>query len=164
MKSLMLSAAFAALSALAAQAGDMMAMEPFAFATAPTAKAGGAYVPVMSHGAADRLVGAESDVARRVEIHTHIKDGDVMRMRRVEGGVELPAGGVLEMKPGGVHVMLMGLAAPLEAGTSFPVTLVFESGARLDVDVPVKTRGAHGAGHGHGSTHGHTRHGSTATD
>ena len=126
-------------------------MNPFAFATAPTAKAGGAYVALMNQGAADRLIDAEGDVAKRIEIHEHIKDGDVMRMRRVEGGLELPEGGMIEMAPGGYHVMMMGLNGPLVAGESFPLTLIFESGAEMTVEVLVKTRDAHGEGHGHSS-------------
>lgn len=164
MKTLLLSAAVAALSAASAFAGEIMAMKPFAYATAPTAKAGGAYISVMSHGAADRLIGAKSDIAKRVEVHEHIKDGDVMRMREVKAGIELPAGGMIEMAPGGYHVMLMGLNAPLEEGTDIAVTLVFESGAELAVDVPVKKRGAHGDHTGHSGHSGHSGHGSTATD
>ena len=160
MKTLCLSAAFAALSAVSAFAEGVVAIEPFAFATAKTAKAGGAYVSLMNHGPADRLIGAESDVARRVEVHEHIKDGDVMRMRHVEGGLELPEGGMIEMKPGGYHVMLMGLHAPLEVGQSFPVTLVFESGAEVTVDVPIRKRGAHGDGHSSG--HSHSGHSSSS--
>ena len=162
MKPILLSAALAALSAMSAHAAEIMAMEPFAFSTGKTAKAGAAYISVANHGPADRLTGAKSDVAKRVEIHEHIKDGDVMRMRQVEPGLELPANGVIEMGPGGYHVMLMGLNAPLEEGESFPVTLVFESGKELVVDVPVQARGAH-SGHGPGHS-GHSDHGSAATD
>ncbi len=155
MRTLLLSAALAACSAVSAFAADIMAMEPFAYATAPTAKAGGAYVSLMNHGPADRLIDARGDIAKRVEIHEHIKDGDVMKMRRVEAGIELPADGAIEMKPGGYHVMLMGLNAPLVAGETFPVTLVFESGREITVDVPVVERGE--AGHG---ASGHSGHGS----
>ncbi|MEL6793629.1 MAG: copper chaperone PCu(A)C, partial [Pseudomonadota bacterium] len=141
-------------------AEGVTAKDPFAFATAASAKAGGAYITLMNHGEADRLIGAEADVAKRVEVHEHIKDGDVMRMREVEAGIELPAGGMIEMKPGGYHVMLMGLNAPLEEGQSFPVTLVFESGEEMTVDVAVKKRGAHGGHSGHGSGHSHSGHSS----
>ena len=151
MKTTILAAAFAALAPLSALAADIMAMEPFAFATAPTAKAGGAYVSLMNHGSADRLIGVKGDIAKRIEIHEHIKDGDVMRMRQVEDGLELPEGGVIEMGPGGYHVMLMGLSGPLAAGETFPLTLVFESGAEMAVEVTVRARGEHGVKHGHSS-------------
>lgn len=148
MRTLLLSAALAASSAVSALAADIEAKEPFAYATAPTAKAGGAYVPLTNHGPADRLIDVRGDAAKRVEIHTHIKDGDVMKMRKVADGIELPEGGAIEMKPGGYHVMLMGLNAPLVAGEIVPVTLVFESGEELTVDVPIVERGetGHGAG------------------
>lgn len=164
MKTLLLSAAIAAASAVSAFAGGIMATDAYAFATAESAKAGGAYVSLKSHGDADRLVAAKSDVAKRVEIHEHQNDDGVMRMREVEGGIELPAGGAIEMKPGGYHVMLMGLNAPLTDGQSFPVTLVFESGTEMTVDIAVKERGAHGAKHGHGGGHGGDHKGSDATN
>lgn len=148
MRTLLLSAALAASSAISAFAADIEATAPFAYATAPTAKAGGAYVPLTNHGPADRLIDVRGDAAKRVEIHTHIKDGDVMKMRKVADGIELPEGGAIEMKPGGYHVMLMGLNAPLVAGETVPVTLVFESGEELTVDVPIVERGE--AGHGSG--------------
>lgn len=135
-------AAFAALLLLsgAAQAEDLMAKEPFAYATAASAKAGGAYVSVINHGPADRLIGARSDAARRVEIHEHLMTDGVMRMREVEG-IDLPEDGVIEMKPGGYHIMFMGLNQPFKAGATVPVTLVFESGAELEVETPVIERG-----------------------
>ena len=85
MKISFLSAAFAACAALPAFAADITAKSPYAFSTAKTAKAGGAYVSVVNSGPADRLIGAKADIAKRVEIHQHIKDGDIMRMRPVEG-------------------------------------------------------------------------------
>ena len=151
MRTLLISAVFTATTAVSALADGIMAKDPFAFATAASAKAGGAYITLMNHGGeADRLIGAKADVSKIVEVHEHIKDGDVMRMREVEAGIELPAGGMIEMKPGGYHVMFMGLNAPLEEGQNIPVTLVFESGKEMTVDVPVKKRGAHShSGHSH---------------
>ena len=152
MKSLFLAAALSA-AAFAAHAADIMAMKPFAYATSASQKAGGAYISLMSHGLTDRLVSAASPVAKRVEIHTHIKDGDVMRMRKVDGPLPLSPDTPIEMAPGGVHVMLMGLNAPLADGATFPVTLTFESGRELQVEVPVVKRDTgHGAGQKH---HGH---------
>lgn len=151
MKTTILAATFAALAPLSTLAAGIMAMEPFAFATAPTAKAGGAYVSLMNHGPADRLIDAKGDIAKRIEIHEHLKDGDVMRMRQVEGGLELPEGGMIEMGPGGYHVMLMGLKGPLVEGEKFPLTLIFESGTEMAVEVSVKARGEHGMKHGHSS-------------
>ncbi len=155
MKSLILAAAFAATSALSAAAAGLMAMEPFAFETAASAKVGGAYISIMSHGDADRLVEAKSPVAKRVEIHTHIKDGDVMKMRKVDGPLPVTADAPLNMAPGGVHVMLMGLHNPLDAGATIPVTLVFEKAGEMTVDVPVIKRGAKAGHGGHSGYSGH---------
>lgn len=88
--------------------------------------------------AADRLVAAEADVAKSIEIHETKMEGDMMRMQPVEGGIEVPAGGQVELKPGGYHVMLIGLTRDLNAGEKFPVTLKFASGATLKVEAEVR--------------------------
>jgi copper(I)-binding protein len=116
-------------------------------ATAPSAKNGGAFMTVRNAGPADdRLVAAASPAAARAELHTHTMTDGVMRMRPVAGGIAVPAGGVTELKPGGLHVMLLGLAAPLAEGTTIPVTLTFEHAGRLTVEVPVMEAGAAGPG------------------
>ena len=155
MKSFLLTAAFAATTSLSAAAAGLMAMEPFAFETAVSAKAGGAYISVMSHGDADRLLDATSPVAKRVEIHTHIKDGDVMRMRKVDAPLPVTDEEPINMAPGGIHVMLMGLNDPLKAGTTIPVTLIFEKAGEMTVDVPVIKRSAKAAHGGHSGHSGH---------
>lgn len=154
MKSFVIGAAFAALSALSAAAADPTVTGAYAFATPASGKAGAAYVNITGSDSADRLIGAASDIAKRVEIHEHQMTAGVMKMRRVEGGIDLPTGGTIEMAPGGYHVMLMGLNQQLEAGQMFPVTLTFESGAEVVVDVMVKERSEAGhSGHsGHSST------------
>lgn len=88
--------------------------------------------------AADRLVAAQADVSNAVEIHETRMEGDVMRMQQVEGGIEVPAGGQAELKPGGYHVMLIGLTRDLNVGDKFPVTLEFASGATLQVEAEVR--------------------------
>lgn len=123
----------------------------------------------------DRLIAVRSDVAARVELHTHIEDANgVMQMREVEGGIALPAGEMHALERGGDHVMLMGLAEALEDGATFPLTLTFEQAGEVVVEAVVDndrkpgTEGmmmdhgaGHGAGHGtgHGAGHG-ARHGS----
>lgn len=156
MKSLYLAALISA-AAFAAHAADIMANKTFAYSTAASAKAGGAYITLMSHGAVDRLVSAASPIAKRVEIHTHIKDGDVMRMREVDGPLPLGPESPIKMGPGGIHVMLMGLNEPLRVGATFPVTLTFESAGEMTVDVAVIKRGEAGhSGHG-GASQTHKR-------
>ncbi len=95
---------------------------------------------VLANGgaAADRLVAAQADVSNAVEIHETKMEGDVMRMQQVESGIEVPAGGQVELKPGGYHVMLIGLTRDLNVGDTFPVTLEFASGATLQVEAEVR--------------------------
>lgn len=120
--------------------------QPFARATAPTARAGSAYMTIVNSAAtADRLLRAESVVAGRVELHTVIKEGDVMRMREVPA-IDVPANGKATLAPGGLHVMLMELKAPLKAGDTASITLVFEKAGRIDVAVPILPLGSAPAG------------------
>jgi copper(I)-binding protein/sulfur relay (sulfurtransferase) complex TusBCD TusD component (DsrE family) len=91
-------------------------------------------------GEADRLVAGKTPAAEAVELHEHTMDDQgVMRMRRVEGGyIEIPAGGSVELKPGGLHVMLVNLTSPLETGSTFPLTLKFEQLGEVTIEVPVR--------------------------
>jgi copper(I)-binding protein len=127
----------------------------WARATPPGGKVGGAFVTLLNTGdAPDRLVSASSAVAGRVELHTHIKDGDVMRMREVEGGIPLPPGEIVRLQPGGLHIMLLGLNQGLTAGSHFPLTLAFEKAGSVQVEVLVETMGSMGPG-GHAGTPSH---------
>ena len=86
----------------------------------------------------DRLIAVASDAAERVELHTHIEDGDgIMRMRPVEGGIAIPADGTHALQRGGDHVMFMGLRESLEPGGSVTVTLTFETTGDIVVEIPV---------------------------
>lgn len=88
--------------------------------------------------AADRLVSAQADVATTIEIHETVMNGDVMQMQQLTNGLEIPAKGQVELKPGGYHVMLIGLTRDLNEGEKFPVTLTFASGATLELEAEVK--------------------------
>ncbi len=138
-KSSILAATAAAALALPAFAGSEIEIhDPFARAAGVTAVAGAAFFMIQNSGDEDdRLIGAESDIAKRVELHTHIEDGDVMRMVEVEEGFPVPAGGMHALKRGGDHVMFMGLTRPMEQGDSIAVTLVFEKAGRIEVEIPV---------------------------
>jgi len=130
----------------------------WARATPGMAKNGGAYLTVVNAGKSrDRLVAATADVAKRVEVHTHINDNGIMRMRQVDG-IDLPAGGTIQMKPGGYHVMFIGLHKPLKKGETFPVTLVFEKVGEVKTSVEVRSVGAMGGGMKH-DMKGHGGHG-----
>jgi copper(I)-binding protein len=127
--------------------GPIRIESSWARATPPGAKAGGAFVTLLNTGdAPDRLVSASSGAAERIELHTHIKDGDVMRMREVEGGIPLPPGETVKLQPGGFHIMLLGLKQGLNAGSSFPLTLTFEKAGSVRMDVPVEAMGSMGPG------------------
>ncbi len=84
-----------------------------------------------------RLASAASDVAATVELHETINEGGVMKMVPQPEGFEIPAGGIVELAPGGKHVMFIGLAQPLAEGDAFSVTLNFDDGQSMDVTVPV---------------------------
>lgn len=153
LKKLLSAASFAALTATAGAAlADATVHNPWARATPPTAKNGAAYLVVKGGVSGDRLVSASAPVSERVELHTHIMDGGVAKMREVPA-IEVPANGVVELKPGGLHVMLMGLKAPLKEGGTFPLTLKFEKQGAVTVDVPVKALGAMGDAGSHGAHH-----------
>ncbi|WP_319529325.1 copper chaperone PCu(A)C [uncultured Cohaesibacter sp.] len=121
--------------------GALTISDPFARATAGQATAGGGFFTVMNDGAEDRLIAAHADVAATTELHTHIHEGDVMKMRQVDA-IDVPANGSVELKPGGYHVMLMGLKAPLKQGETFPLHLTFEKAGELTIDVEVGGVGA----------------------
>ena len=89
----------------------------------------------------DRLLSAASDAAMRAELHTHIQDGYAVKMRPV-GSIDLPVGASTQLKPGGLHVMLMGLKAPLKQGESFPLTLSFEKAGSITIEVTIEAVGA----------------------
>ena len=97
---------------------------------------GGGYLKITGGAAADRLVSVSTPAAMNVELHTMEMDGNVMRMRPVDA-VAVPAGQTVELKPGGLHLMLMGLAQPLKSGSSFPLALRFEKAGEVKVQVKV---------------------------
>lgn len=121
--------------------------DSWSMATPPGAAVGVGYMTINNQGAAAvRLTGCETTAAERVEVHNMSMDGGVMTMRPVEGGLEIPAGGAVELKPGGLHLMLIGLKAPLTEGGSVPLSLVFDNGTRIDAALAVR---AMGGGHDH---------------
>ncbi|MFO1079389.1 MAG: copper chaperone PCu(A)C [Reyranellaceae bacterium] len=130
--------------------GSLEIGHPWTRATPPTAQAGGGFLVITNTGTtADRLVAAKSDTSARIEVHEMKMDGTVMRMREVEGGLVIPPGGTVELKPGGYHIMFMGLKAPFAAGAKVPVTLVFEKAGSIDVELQVEAMGAAPQKHGH---------------
>jgi copper(I)-binding protein len=92
---------------------------------------------------ADRLVAAGTDVAQTVELHETRMEGGMHRMQQVPS-IEVPAGGKVELRPGGLHVMLIRLTTPLRVGDRFPLILRFERAGRLTVEVEVREQAAGG--------------------
>jgi len=142
-------ALFAAPAPALAHPGHIKVEKPYARATAPGAAVGGGYATIRNTGtSADRLVGATSPVSARAELHEMAVVDNVMRMREVKG-IDVPANGALELKPGGYHLMFMELKAPLKQGDKVPVTLKFEKAGDVKVELSVEGMAA-GRGHGHG--------------
>jgi len=110
---------------------------------------GGGFLKITGGSGADKLVSASAGVSKMVELHTMEMDGNVMRMRQVDG-IAVPAGGTVELKPGGLHIMFMGLTQTLKAGDKFPLTLKFERAGEVKVDVRVSVQ-APGSGAGAGA-------------
>lgn len=135
--------------------------DPYARVSGATAQSGAIFMVIENHGSSeDRLIAATSDVAERVELHTHVEDNGVMKMVEVAEGFAIPPGGTRVLDRGGDHVMLLGLRRSLAHGDTVPLTLTFARGAVITLDVPVdlERRPAPG-GHGHGHGHGMHQHG-----
>ena len=123
--------------------GSIQISQPWARATPKGASAGAAYMTVSNTGtAAQRLTCVSSDVAAECQIHEMTMDGGVMKMRPVQGGLEVKPGETLMLKPGGFHVMLVGLKGPLQAGKSLDATFRVEGGDAVQVEFPVAAIGA----------------------
>lgn len=127
-------------AAAAVQHGDLTISNASIRATVPGAKVGGGYLIISNDGKeADRLTGASSPSAERVEIHEMSMDNQVMKMRQIKEGVEIPAGEKIEFKSGGYHLMLMKPAKPYVEGESVPVTLEFEKAGKVEVTFAVSS-------------------------
>jgi copper(I)-binding protein len=104
----------------------------------PMGGTGAAFLTIAnSSDFADRLVGAKTAAAKTVEIHEMRNEGDVMKMAPLDDGLEIPAGATVELKPGGFHIMMIGLTKNLKAGESFELTLTFEQAGEVALTVPI---------------------------
>jgi copper(I)-binding protein len=145
---LALAGSLAAAAAQDIQLGQLKIDHPWARPTVPGQSTGGGYLSVHNGGSKpDRLLGASSPAAATVEVHEMRMEGDVMRMREIKA-LELPAGKRVTLAPGGLHLMLVGLKAPLKVGDKLPVRLRFEAAGEIDVafqveNAPVSSAEAH---------------------
>jgi periplasmic copper chaperone A len=139
MRKFLISVSFA-IAALfsAAQASDIMIMSATATASpTPKARNGAAYLAIMNHGAeTDALVGVTADVSEVAEIHQSTNENNVMKMRAVER-LEIAAGATLDLKAEGMHIMLVGLKAPLKTGDRIALELQFEKAGMVKVEAEV---------------------------
>lgn len=122
---------------MAAAADDIVVHEPYIRLAPPNAPATGAFMVLKNGTAADiRLLKADNPASQTTELHTHINDNGVMRMREVPE-ILVPAKGEAVLKPGGLHVMLINMKAPLSEGQIVPITLTFDDGSSKQIDVKV---------------------------
>lgn len=122
------------------KAGDLEITGAWARAMLPGQPTGGAYLTIANMGsAADKLTGVSSPNAAKVEVHMMSMKDNVMVMRPVEGGLEIPAGQTVELKPGGYHIMFMGVKEAFKEGAFVPVTLQFEKAGKVELKLPVKS-------------------------
>jgi len=144
MRYLALAAGLVIASTALAQPAQLEVNNAWARATAGKADTGVAYVAIQSP-TADRLVSLSTPVAKKAELHTMSMQGMVMKMRPLSG-LDIPAGQPVTLKPGGDHIMLMGLNQALRPGETFPLTLDFEKAGSRTVIVTVEKAGATGPG------------------
>ncbi len=150
-KHLIILAALGCLSQPAfAQSQAITVQNAWARATSPSQKVGGVFLTLTDHGPADRLLSATSPMGDMVELHETIDDSGVMKMRPVPA-LPIASGETVVLKPGGYHLMVMGLKHALAKGSSFPLTLTFEHAGPVTVSVSVDSAGASGPMMDHGA-------------
>lgn len=132
------------------QAGSLVVEAPWSRATPGGAKIGSGYMRIVNRGSEpDRLIGGTAAVAARVEVHESSDVDGVARMRPVEGGLPIRPGEAVELKPGGLHAMLVDLTAPLREGDTIKGTLVFEKAGTVAIEYRVTGVGSAGGHHHH---------------
>src|SRR6266571_9431320 len=125
------------------KAGTLDIFDPWSRATPKGASVAAGYMKIKNNGsAADRLISGSSDIAPKFEVHEMKMENGVAKMRQVTGGLEIKPGETVELKPGSLHAMFVGLKKPLSAGDRFKATLVFEKAGPVSVDYDVLAMGA----------------------
>lgn len=156
MKSVLLAAiltvAASAASAHDYKAGSLQIQHPWSRATPKGATVAGGYMKITNTGTTpDRLIGGSIAVAPKFEIHEMSMQGGVMKMRMLPNGLEIKPGQTVEFKPGGYHLMFVGISTPLEQGKRVKGTLEFEKAGKIEVEYAVEAIGGtpKGGGHSH---------------
>ncbi|WP_084708013.1 copper chaperone PCu(A)C [Leucothrix mucor] len=115
--------------------GDLVIKDPYARATAPMAPVAGGFMTITNNGKeADKLIGGKVAFSQLVEVHQMSMDDGVMKMSQVDGGLEIPAGETVELKPGGYHLMFIGLMEQLKPEEQRKGTVIFEKAGELEVE------------------------------
>jgi periplasmic copper chaperone A len=135
-------------AALPVSIGSLEISAAFTRATLPNAPVGGGFMTIVNSGAEpDRLVSATSPAAGEVQLHEMGMEGDVMKMRHLPDGIEIPAGETVTLAPGGLHIMLMGLKQAFVEGETIPLTLTFEKAGTVEIELVVGEAAAKSADH-----------------
>ena len=133
--------------------GALKIDHPWSRATPGGAKVAGGFMKITNTGTeTDRLVGGSAEIAKAFEVHEMKMEGNVMKMRALEKGLEIKPGETVELKPGGYHVMFIDIRSPFKEGEQIKGQLVFEKAGKVDVDFKIEGRGASG---GHDAHQGH---------
>jgi copper(I)-binding protein len=147
--------AVSAASAADYKAGSLNISDPWSRATPKGASVAAGYMTIKNSGSSpDRLVEGSSDVAAKFEVHEMKMENGVAKMRPVKGGLEIKPGETVELKPGSLHVMFVGLKKPLNAADKFKATLVFEKAGPVSIEYDVRAMGSGSDGH-MPAMHGH---------
>ena len=139
-----LTAIFSLNTAVYAQSAKVSSLQidnAYTRATAPGQQVAGGFMKIENKGAADQLISASSPAAGEVQLHEMAMEGNVMKMRQLKD-IPVPAGGAVELKPGGLHLMLMNIKTPLAAGETIPVKLKFAKAGEVEVKFQVNSMGA----------------------
>ena len=127
------------------RAGDLVITQAWSRATPGGAKIGGGYLTIENKGSTpDRLIGGSGDIASKIEVHEMSMNNGVMTMRPLDHGLTIEPGKTVRLAPGGLHLMLFDLKAPLKQGDKVPVTLEFEKAGKVTLSLDVGSIGAQG--------------------
>lgn len=135
--SLLASGLLLSTAVLAGAADQVSVQNPYVRLAPPNAPATGAFMVIRNNGDKDvKVLKADNPTSRATELHTHLNEGGVMKMRPVPG-IDIKAKGEAELKPGGMHVMLIDLKSAMKEGDIVPITLTFDDGSSKQVDAKV---------------------------
>ncbi len=139
-----------------ASAETILIEDAYVRASSKLAKSAAAFMEIRNTSSrGDRLLDVKSDIAKKVELHTHIKSDDgVMKMRRVEEGFVILGNGVLQLERGGDHIMFMGLSQPFVDGEAISLTLIFETAGSIELEIPIHLK-KRSTSRSHSHTHTH---------